>query len=49
MMSKASVAIIGIGAPEDSVFLDGNFLKIQDIGELRRKGVGRRNLRQFLR
>ena len=39
MMNKITLAIIGIGVPEDSVFLDGNFLKYQDIGELKKKGV----------
>ena len=39
MMNKATLAIIGIGLPEDSVFLDGNFLKPQDISELSKKGV----------
>jgi deoxyribonucleoside regulator len=39
MMNRATVAIVGVGAPEDSVFLDGNFLKMQDINELHKKGV----------
>lgn len=36
MMNRATLAIIGVGVPEDSVFLDGNFLKIQDISELKK-------------
>jgi DNA-binding transcriptional regulator LsrR (DeoR family) len=39
MMGKATLAIIGVGVPEDSVFLDGHFLKLQDIAELKKKGV----------
>jgi DNA-binding transcriptional regulator LsrR (DeoR family) len=39
MMSKATLAIIGIGTPEDSVFRDNNFLKHRSVTELKKAGV----------
>lgn len=39
MMKKAQMAIVGIGAPKDSIFLEKNFLKPKDIACLEEQKV----------